>query len=130
MRRICLTIFVVFIGLMAVAQNNVRYDVEPSVKSIQDDYIRVWNKISEINGYRIQILAVTGTNSRTTAETERSVFAGRYPETPSYLSYAEPYFRIRVGNFYSRLEAYKTLLEIQTFYPNAYIVPDKISYSD
>lgn len=128
MRNFYLTILLIFLGLAAYAQQNVRYDVEPAVQTIQEDYIKTWNKIGEVDGYRIQILAVTGANSRTTAENERSVFAARYPETPSFLSYAEPYFRVRVGNFATRLEAYKTLLDIQENYPNAYIVPDKITY--
>lgn len=130
MRNFYLTILLIFLGLAAYAQQNVRYDVEPAVQTIQEDYIKTWNKIGEVDGYRIQILAVTGANSRTTAENEKVAFAGRYPDTPSYLSYAEPYFRIRVGNFSTRLEAYKTLLDIQENYPNAYIVPDKIIYSE
>jgi len=130
MRKICLTISLIFLGFAAFAQQYVHYNVEPAVQTIQEDYVKTWSRVGEINGYRIQILAVTGANSRSTAETERYSFASRYPDIPSYLSYAEPYFRIRVGNFNTRLEAYKTLLDIQLNYPNAYIVPEKISYSE
>jgi hypothetical protein len=35
---------------------------------------------------------------------------------------------VRVGNYQSRLEAYKDLESIRLTYPSAYIVPDKISY--
>ncbi len=114
----------------SLSMAQVTYDVEPAVETIQEDYIRAWGKVGEIKGYRIQILAFTGTNSRTTAESERALFTARYPEIPAYIVYTEPYFKIRVGNFYTRLEAYKVLMEIQETYPGAYITVDKIRYSD
>ena len=116
--------------LFGVAQNSVRYDVEPAIETIQNDFTRTWNKLGEVDGYRIQIVAVTGANSKSTAENERAAFLNHFPEIPAYLSYMEPYFRIRVGNFYTRLDAYRTLQDILYIYPNAYIVPDKIKYLD
>lgn len=113
-----------------MAQSTVHYNVEPAIEKIQEDYIAKWNQIGEIDGYRIQILAVTGTNSKGQAEGARSSFQAQFPEIPAYITYVEPYFRIRVGNFSNRLEAYQTLVEIQWQYPNAYIIPDKIEYSD
>jgi hypothetical protein len=110
------------------AQNSVRYDVEPAITKIQDDYISNWKKVGEINGYRIQIAAYSGVNSKSQAESARNSFNNLFPYTKSYLIYAEPYFKVRVGNYYSRLQAYKDLLDIQLSYPSAYIVPDKVSY--
>ena len=110
------------------AQNSVRYDVEPAITKIQDDYISNWKKVGEINGYRIQIAAYSGVNSKSQAESVRNSFNNQFPYTKSYLIYTEPYFKVRVGNYYSRLQAYKDLLDIQLTYPSAYIVPDKISY--
>ena len=110
------------------AQNSVRYDVEPAITKIQDDYISNWKKVGEINGYRIQIAAYSGVNSKSQAESVRNSFNNQFPYTKSYLIYTEPYFKVRVGNYYSRLQAYKDLLNIQLTYPSAYIVPDKISY--
>lgn len=126
--------FTVFLLLtccvVGVAQNAVRYDVEPTLEAIQSDYVKVWGELKEISGYRIQLGAFTGSNSKTAAEGERHTFLNHFPDIPAYISYAEPYFRLRVGDFYSRLEAYKRLLEIQTMYPNAYIVIEKVIYSE
>lgn len=128
MKKVFVTLLLSIICMISIAQ--VQYDVEPTIETIQSDYIKAWEKVGEIKGYRIQIIAFTGTNSRNTAESERSLFESRYPEIPVYILYSEPYFKIRVGNFQTRLEAYKTLLEIQASYPGAYVVPDKITYSD
>lgn len=124
------TIFILSIlcSISLSAQNSVHYDVEPAITQIQDDYISNWKKVGEINGYRIQIAAFSGVNSKSQAEYARNSFNGQFPYIRSYLIYTEPYFKVRVGNYYSRLQAYKDLITIQLTYPSAYIVPDKISY--
>ncbi len=102
--------------------------MEPVVETIQADYIKAWSKIKETNGYRIQIAAFTGVNSRNIAQSKSNEFKAAFPKIEAYVSFREPYFRVRVGDYFSKLEAYKALVEIQTVYPNAYIIPDKINY--
>ena len=128
MRKVFVTVVLLTCCVLGFGQNSVRYDVESPIGSIQEDYIRTWRRLGEIDGYRIQIAAVTGTNSKSTAESERYLFMSRHPSIPAYISFKEPYFRIRVGNFTTRLEAYFALQEIKSSYPNAYIIPDKIHY--
>ena len=130
MRKIFVTAALIICCVLGSSQNSVRYNIETPIESIQEDYIRTWQQLGEIDGYRIQIAAVTGTNSKSTAESERYLFSSRYPSIPAYITYNEPYFRIRVGNYATRLEAYFVLQEIRTSYPNAYIIPDKINYSE
>lgn len=128
MRNVIATFLLLAICMFSMAQ--VQYDVEPEIEAIQSDYIKVWDRIGEMKGYRVQIMAVTGTNSRNTAENERALFQARFPEVPAYISYTEPYFKIRVGDFMTRLDAYKMLVEVRDMYPGAYITIDKIKYSD
>ena len=115
-------------GNVSFAQGSVRYDIEPGIERIQEDYVNNWRKVGEINGYRIQIAAYSGVNSKAQAEAARNSFNGLFPYTKSYLIYNEPYFKVRVGNYRSRLQAHKDLETIKLTYPSAYIVPDKISY--
>lgn len=125
-----LTLFIltVVICFGLSAQGSVRYDVEPAITQIQEDYINNWRKVGEINGYRIQIAAYSGVNSKSHAEYAKNSFNSIFPYTRAYLIYTEPYFKVRVGNYYTRLQAYKDLEDIKLTYPSAYIVPDKISY--
>ena len=113
---------------ITMAQRPIRYDIEPSIVKIQEDYIYNWRKLGEINGYRIQIAAYSGVNSKSQAEYARNSFNSLFPYTRSYLIYNEPYFKVRVGNYYTRLQAFKDLETIRETYPSAYIVPDKINY--
>ncbi|MBR4912837.1 MAG: SPOR domain-containing protein [Bacteroidales bacterium] len=112
----------------AFSQGAVRYDIEPGIVRIQEDYVNNWRKVGEINGYRIQIAAYSGVNSKSQAEYARNSFNNLFPYTRAYLIYNEPYFKVRVGNYRSRLQAHKDLETIKLTYPSAYIVPDKISY--
>ena len=128
MRKILTCLILLAFCLAAPAQGNVRYDVEPGITRIQEDYVNNWRKVGEISGFRIQIAAYSGVNSRSQAESARNSFNALFPYTRSYLLYNEPYFKVRVGDYYTRLQAYKDLEAIRETYPSAYIVPDKIRY--
>jgi len=128
MKKTVLFCVLTFFSLTIFAQVN--YSIDPTVKEIQADYIKSWEKIDKIDGYRIQITAISGTNSRNRAEGERASFKNNFPGISVYISYSEPYFKVRVGNYHTRLEAYKDLQHIQLTYPNAYIVPDKIYFKN
>ena len=127
-KRIELVLLFVLVCSVSFAQ--VHYSIDPTVQQIQSDYIKAWEKVDKIDGYRIQITAYSGNNSRNRAEAERAAFKANFPGISVYLSYSEPYFKVRVGNYLTRLEAYKDLKRIQLTYPNAYIVPEKIFYKD
>jgi hypothetical protein len=128
MRNFFIILILTVMGNVALAQVRVHYDIEPAIVRIQEDYINNWRKVGELNGFRIQIAAYSGVNSKSQAEAARNTFNNLFPYTKSYLIYNEPYFKVRVGNYRSRLQAHKDLETIRLTYPSAYIVPDKISY--
>lgn len=78
-------------------------------------------------GWRIQIFFDAGANSKKKASDILNQFTIRYPETQAYLSFKEPYYRVRVGDFRSRLEAEGFLRKIQAEYPNAFPTNDFIN---
>ena len=90
MKKIISLCALVLLGLTAFGQ--VRYSIEPKIEQIQSDYIKAWEKIDKIDGYRIQITAFSGNNSRNRAEGERAAFRSNFPGISAYLSYTEPYF--------------------------------------
>lgn len=128
MKKFVSLCFLTFFSLISFAQ--VQYSIEPMIEQIESDYIKAWDKVDKIDGYRIQITAFSGNNSRNRAEGEKAAFKSNFPGISVYLTYTEPYFKLRAGNYYTRLEAYKDLKRIQLTYPNAYIVPDKIFFRD
>lgn len=84
-------------------------------------------KKETIKGYRVQIHFGT---EKTKALDAKNKFMGLYQnKTASYLDYQQPYFKIRVGNFRTKLEAYKFLQEISGAFPGSFIVTDNIELS-
>ncbi len=120
-----LTFFSIF-SLIAKSQEiNVQKDA--GIEDLTQKYIQANEKIKSITGFRVQIFFDSGNNSRSAAETTQSKFRSKYSGVPSYLTFREPNFRIRVGDFRTRHEARGLLREIQADYPNAFVIKDEIN---
>jgi hypothetical protein len=74
-------------------------------------------------GFRIQIDFGQERNALTETKTE---FTDKYPAIPAYLTYKQPYFRLSIGDFRTKLDAVRLLNSIKKDYPAAFIVADRI----
>lgn len=74
-------------------------------------------------GYRLQLYFGSDRNHATEMKTE---FQHLYPKVNAYVIYQQPNFKLRVGDFKSRLEAVKFLKEIQPDYTTAFMVQDDV----
>ena len=130
-------IFIVLVLLVFTSRGIMAQVLEPAegkVEIVQDERITQlsdkYEKMSlnnpEIDGYRVQIFFDSGSNSKNAAANIKTGFETIYPEIKSYLSYKEPYYRVRVGNFRSLIEAVGFQKKIAIEYPNAFPVKDKI----
>jgi cell division protein FtsN len=76
-----------------------------------------------IEGYTIQIYS--GQN-REEAMNAKKKMTTDLPGLNAEMDYNQPTFRVRVGSYYSRLDAQKDLLRLRRPFPNAILVPEKI----
>ncbi len=76
-----------------------------------------------MTGFRIQIYFGS---ERAKATEIRADFMKNFPEIASYLIYQQPYFKIRVGDFKTRIEASGFLKKLDDHYTTAFIVPDEV----
>lgn len=76
-----------------------------------------------MHGYRIQIYFG---GVRQKASEIKLDFNGKYPDVSAYITYQQPNFKVRVGDYRSRFEAQKFLKEIDGMYPTSFIVPDEV----
>ena len=121
----------IFFALMGLqAQSSVTYDLEPGLEQIMDWNKKVWQKVEKIEGYRIQITTFSGTNSLARAEKAKMEFENSFSDDPAHISYLEPYFRLRIGDFRSKLEAYEALQKISLQYEGAFIIRDEINFKE
>ena len=49
-----------------------------------------------------------------------------FPDLSSYVEYEEPYYKLRIGDFKTRLEATFFMQQVTPLYSGAFIVKDKI----
>lgn len=97
-----------------------------------DSLVKLHKTINSIDslvpGYRVQIFFESGNYSKAEALKTASEFAEEYPDIRHYLSFDEPYYRIRVGDFRTLIEAKGFLNKIIKSYPSAFEVKDRIYF--
>lgn len=77
----------------------------------------------KIHGYRLQLVA---SSNKTAIDGERAKFVGMRNDVPTYMDYRQPNFRLRAGNFRTKLEAQKLQWELKDIFPSAIVVNDMI----
>jgi hypothetical protein len=75
-------------------------------------------------GYRVQIYS--GSN-RSAAFNAQAKFNKEFPEMRTYIIYREPNFKVRAGDFRSRIEAERMKEELKSLFPAMFIVSEKIN---
>jgi hypothetical protein len=105
------------------------------IQVIQDDrvdllvskHIQINQNRRGMEGYRIQIFFDSGNNSKTKAQSIYEGFKAKYPDIGAYLSFKSPNYKVRIGDFRTRLDAQRFLNDILDEYPNAWIIADMIN---
>lgn len=75
-------------------------------------------------GYRVQIFY--GLDRRETFS-EQAKFKGLYPRINTYITYKQPNYYLRVGDFRTRAEAQSFLNELRPNFPTLFIFREKIN---
>jgi len=78
---------------------------------------------TEIKGYRIQIIS---DNQKDKVYAQKAKVYQHFSEFKSYLKYVQPYYKLRIGDFKTRLEARNYLERVIKVFPSAFIVFDDI----
>ena len=134
MLRICFIglAMLVFIQLEVRAQTlepakgNVEIVQDEKIVQLADQYMKMSINNPEVEGYRVQIFFDSGSNSKNKAASIKADFEAVHPEVKSYLSYNEPYFRVRVGDFRTLTEAVGFQKKIAADFQNSFPVKDNI----
>ncbi len=104
------------------------YHQSEQIESILKKNIVVNKTKKSFRGYRIQILSVSGVNSKDKANKEKAELLMDYPGIHVYVVYNSPYFKVRIGDFISKLDALYFMQSILKDYPFAFVVADDINY--
>jgi len=103
---------------------------DPRLETLIHRHIESNKEQKGIPGFRIQIFFGSGRGSRDNANEAKAKFLSYYSDKEAYIKYQTPFYKVRVGDFRTKLEALKMFKRVLRKFPNAYIVPDVINFPD
>ena len=86
------------------------------------------NEARELTGYRVRIFFDNKQSARVESEETLKRFESMYHDVVAYRSYANPYFKVTVGDFRTKSEAFRLLERIRHEFPSAFVVKESISF--
>lgn len=105
------------------AQTEIIGDV--AVTQLVEKHIEFNERVKTVPGFRIQIASLSGANSKAAAFALKNKFKELYPEVEAYLVFDEPNFKVKVGDFITKLDAYVFQQKIKPTF-NGNIIKDHI----
>ena len=107
----------------------------PGVKISQTDAVQdamrrqiADNETRTLSGYRVRIFFDNRQSARVESEETLKRFESMYHDVAAYRTYANPYFKVTVGDFRTRSEAVKLLERIKGAFPSAFVVKENIAF--
>jgi hypothetical protein len=110
-----------------VSAGNTEIVQDPRVDDLVKKHIQINQVLNTMDGFRIQVFSDSGNNSKNRAQAVQEEFQARFPGTGIYLTFKSPNYRVRLGDFRTKLDAQRFLIELTADYPNAFIIADQIN---
>ena len=130
MKKRLVYLFLLFLAVTSASyaqtrKGKVEITGDVMVSELVKKHIEFNERMQTVPGYRVQIAALSGADSRNQSFELKSKFKEEYPDVEVYIIFNEPNFRIRVGDFTSKLDAYVFMRRIKDRYPGT-IVNDNV----
>lgn len=129
--------YILLIGLLLAAgtsfaqeKGSVKVVKDPLIDSLIARRIELYKGVTSsgtpivVNGYRIQIFF--GPNRKEVYD-EQARFKSLYPEYNTYISYTQPNYRLKIGDFRTRMEAQQVMNELRKIFPTIFIFNERIN---
>ena len=113
-------------GAMAQAPRMGRHEVvgDTLANELVRKHIAFNEQVRTVPGYRIQIGSLAGSNSRNEAFKRKDAFKAAFPDVEAYVIFIEPNFRVMVGDFITRLDAFLFLQKCKDLFPGSIVKDD------
>ncbi|WP_026977183.1 SPOR domain-containing protein [Flavobacterium tegetincola] len=118
-RPLILLILTTFLTINAVAQSNkVTVSQDPKFEQLLNEKRKINLSMATNEGYKIQIYNGDSENSKR----ELGRFKNDFNNLDATIIFSTPYYKVWVGNFKSKIDAQRHLIEIQKKYSNSIII--------
>ena len=126
--KLILTILFCVVSMCCFSQNEgyVILKQDQRIEQLIQKQKEIHSTDNTIDGYRVQIFMESGNDAVDHANVIMEEFKANYPDVPIYLVFGQPYYRLRVGDFRTRLEAEKFFQTLSQDYKKAFVTSDRI----
>ncbi|MDH4089829.1 MAG: DUF1801 domain-containing protein [Cyclobacteriaceae bacterium] len=101
-----------------------KYTVNRKLDAVLDSIDRINLRRNFIDGFTIQVYSGL---KREDALNAKKQLTSSLPELESEINYLQPNFRVKVGKYFSRIDAQKDYVAVKEYFPNAIVIPDKVA---
>ena len=101
-----------------------KYAVNKKLDTVLDSIDRFNISKQFINGFTIQIYA--GLKREEALNTKKNL-SSSLPQLTSEVEYLQPTFRVKVGKYFTRLDAQRDYVAVKKYFPGAIVIPDKVA---
>lgn len=117
------------VSVFSQSENNgkVEINADSRINTLIEKHKSVSGK-EKIIGWRVQIFFDSGNNSKNKAYSKKGAFSAKYPNVGSYLSFQSPNYKVRVGDFRTRMDAEGFKKMLLSDHPDSFVVRDEIKF--
>ncbi len=123
-KTLCFCTIMLVTALQKINAQTIEVTVQqdPKFEQLLNEKRRISSSITVDDRYKVQIYNGDSENSKKVLNEVRR----QYPDLDATVVFSTPSYKVWVGNFRSRIEAERNLLEISKRYPNALLIrPNK-----
>ncbi len=107
---------------------NLQVNLDPRLDKMLTWDIENNKNLNGIEGYRVEIFFSSKMDAYEKARETKVDFLSKFPDYPVHVVFVAPNFRVRVGDFRTKSEAWKLYKKIEKLYPAAFVVRGKIDF--
>ncbi len=126
-----LWIFLLFISIFqfsnAYAQGTVSVNAPENFEVLLANYKKQQEIKASIPGYRIHIIS---NRDREEVNKLKAKIYSEFPDMKPFMSYHAPNFKLRVGNYFYKIDAFRDLQKISASFPGTFIVNEELKWNE
>jgi hypothetical protein len=101
-----------------------KYAVNKKLDTVLDSIDRYYISKEFIDGFSIQIYSGL---KREDALNAKKNLTSSLPDLTSEVEYSQPNFRVKVGKYFSRIDAQRDYVAVKKYFPTAIVIPEKVA---
>lgn len=125
--RFCFVLSVLCILFCTKVNAQVKILADGRLQTILERHIEYNEMSRSIQGYRVRVNSFTGDNAKAKAFALKKDLQSKYPQMRVYVTFDEPNFIVKIGDFLTRLDAFALYSDLRKQVNTTQIIKDWIN---